>query len=138
MLATCQRHFQLSMWLSTRIVFDQQFWTIKFELCQCCKVLATLRCSQFITVPSVKFNMIKFSIWLVDSQVCIHLSCTVCLVWNPIRLLQFLSVFLHFFPGFLLARQIHLSKLQGAGWHSSGFSFWWVLSICWLNFRQEG
>ncbi len=39
----------------------------------CCKVLATLRFYQFITVPNVKFDMCKLSIRLVDPQVCTHL-----------------------------------------------------------------
>ncbi len=47
-------------------------------LCQCCKVLATLRCSWFIAVPSVKFDMFKSSI-RVYPQVWSHLGLSISL-----------------------------------------------------------
>ncbi len=39
----------------TRAVFNWWFQTFKFGLSQCCKVLATLRLSQFIKIQSFKF-----------------------------------------------------------------------------------
>ncbi len=45
--------------LSARTVFHWKFQIIKFDLCLVCKIQATLWCSWFITVRSVKFDTLK-------------------------------------------------------------------------------
>ncbi len=45
--------YSLYIYDSTKMVFQWLLQTIKCEHFQCCKVQATLRCSQFITVQSV-------------------------------------------------------------------------------------
>ena len=58
-------HYVMAKW---------QFQTIKFDLCLCCRVLATLRFHRFITVQSVRFDLLKQSKRLVNKQICTHLE----------------------------------------------------------------
>ncbi len=74
--------------LASVLVYPQDFYKTLFKdslsliiennqfyfLCLCCKAQANLRCSLFITVQKVIFDVMKFSIRLVDTQVCIHLK----------------------------------------------------------------
>ncbi len=46
----------------------------KYYLCQCCKVV-NLRCSQFITVPNIKFDLLKLSIRLTLELFKFRLQC---------------------------------------------------------------